>query len=133
MSKINEKFEVETVEGRVVRITEDASRSVLIGDLGKTIQFDNASGDLIYTVTTTVQSEDAVPVPVSVPIGSTLVLTKTGAGDVTVTPDTGVTFYGAFGDQGFRLNGTRGSSAYLEKLPEDNSWEYSGVIKDLPV
>ena len=128
---VNNRFEIETttIEGgggssKVERVVITQTTDLEDTHLDKTLQFDNASTNFDYNILNDIL--------VSSPTGSTIVLTKTGDGEVTVKPGTDVVFYGAFGDQGFRLDGTYGSSAYLEKLPDDNSWEYSGVIKDLP-
>ena len=95
--------------------------TAVIGEQNSVIEFQNGAGNYAWTIPPNSS--------VAFPVGSWMVLRKTGAGDITLTRGSGVAFqHENFGDNNVKLDGQEGYSVYIEKTATD-AWLLSGAIK----
>lgn len=92
---------------------QTASYTLVLTDAGKQVEINNASANTLTVPSNTV----------AFPIGTVIVVVQTGAGQTTITPDTGVTINGT---PGLKLR-TQWSIATLTKR-DTNTWLVAGDV-----
>lgn len=94
---------------------------LLLSDLQQIGRWQN-SADVIFTI--------PVEATLAVPIDSWMQFYRTTVNEVSIVPEGGVTFEGALGNVGFKLEGQQGFISIILKT-DTNRWLYAGAIKAL--
>lgn len=113
-------FNVDDLNNKIV-IKSSAGGTASLNEQNAIVEFQNGSNDYAWTIPPNSS--------VAFPVGSWMVMRKTGDGEITVTKGGGVTFrHENFGDNNVKLDGKDGYSVYIEKTGSD-TWLLSGAIK----